>query len=124
MDKSVKILLYVIMGIVVFQGLFTLFFSYSLLKDAVNDIKSVKSDLRNISDSLSSSRKQIGSIMDNLNRNQAKVNLMKSQVEILYLDYHSDEAKSKVKRDSLKTELHKEEEYIDSLKNQLDGLDK
>ena len=124
MDKSVKILLYIVLGVVVFQGLFTLFFSHSLLRDAVNDIKGIKSDLRVVSDSLSASRKQIGSIMSNLDLNQARINLMKSQVEILYLDYHSDETKSKVKRDSIKTELHKEEEYIDSLKNQLDDLDK
>src|SRR4051794_4579896 len=115
MDKSVKILLYIVLGVVVFQGVFTLFFSHSLLKDAVGDIKSVKADLKNISDSLSSSRKQIGSIMQNLDNNQTKMNLIKGQVEILYLDYHNDEAKSKVKRDSLKVELHKQEQYIDSL---------
>ena len=124
MDKSTKVLLYIILAIVLGIGVFNIFFSHSLLKEAANDIKNVKSDLKVISDSLSASRKEIGSITQNLNNNQTKMNLMKSQVEVLYLDYHNGEAKSKVKRDSLKTELSKEEENIDSLKNQLDGLDK
>jgi hypothetical protein len=124
MDKSVKILLFAVLGIVVFQGLYTLLFSHSLLKDAVNDIKGVKSDLRLVSDSLSASRRQIGSIQQNLDNSHVKMDLIKSQVEILYLDYHNDEAKSRVKRDSLKTELKIQEHYIDSLKNELDALDK
>jgi hypothetical protein len=124
MDKSVKILLYAVLGIVVLQGLYTLLFSHSLLKDAVNDIKGVKADLRGISDSLSSSQRQIGSIQQNLDRSHMKMDLMKSQVEILYLDYHNDETKSRVKRDSLKTELKIQEQYIDSLKTELDALDK
>ena len=97
MDKSTKIILYVVLGIVLFQGLYTLFFSHSLLKDALNDIKSVKSDLHVISDSLISSKNQVGSIMQNLDKNQTKMDLMKSQVEVLYLDYHNGEAKSKIK---------------------------
>jgi hypothetical protein len=122
MDKSTKIILYVVLGIVLFQGLYTLFFGHSLLKDALNDIKSVKSDLHVISDSLISSKNQVGSIMQNLDKNQTKMDLMKSQVEVLYLDYHNGEAKSKIKRDSIKTELSDEEKNINDLKKQLDEL--
>jgi hypothetical protein len=122
MDKSVRILLYVVLGVVLVQGVFTLFFSHSLLKDAVNDIKSVKTDLKTISDSLVSSKKQIGNIMQNLDKGQTKIDLMKSQVEVLYLDYHNDDERSRVKRDSLKTELVDEEKTINDLKKQLDEL--
>ena len=122
MDKSIKILLYIVLGVVVCQGLFNLFFSHSLLKDALNDIKGIKSDLGVISDSLTSSKKQIGSIMNNLDNSHAKISLMKSQVEILYLNYHSDEEKSKIKRDSIMAELKDEEKVINELKSQLDKL--
>ncbi len=122
MDKSVKIILYVVLGIVAFQGLFNLFFSHSLLKDAVKDIKDIQSDLKVVSDSLVSSKRQIGNIMLNLDKSETKIDLMKSQVEVLYLDYHNEEERSRIKRDSLKTELLDEEKTINDLKKQLDAL--
>ena len=122
MDKSIKPLLYLVLGVIVVQGLFTLFFSHSLLKDALNEVKGVKSDLKVISDSLTSSKNQINTITQNLDKNQTKMDLVKSQVEVLYLDYHNDEEKSKVKRDSIKSELSDEEKNINDLKKQLDEL--
>jgi hypothetical protein len=122
MEKSVKILLYVVLGVVLFQGLFNLFFSHSLLKDAVGEIKSVKSDLKVISDSLASSRKQIASMVKNLDENKERIDLMKSEVEILYLDYRKDETKFRLKNDSLSKELKEEEEYLKKLKLELDQL--
>lgn len=122
MEKSFKILLYVVIGVVVLQALFNLFFSHSLLKDAVGEIKNVKSDLKIISDSLTSSRKQIASMVKSLDENQKKINLMKSEVEILYLDYRKDETRFRVKTDSLKKELNEEEEYLRKLKLELDQL--
>ncbi len=122
MDKSIKILLYIVLGVVVFQGLFTLFFSHSQLKDALNEIKEVKSNLKVISDSLVSSKKQIGAIMNNLDNSQTKMDLMKNQVDVLYLDYHANETKSGIERKIINTELKEAEKVIDDLKNQLDEL--
>jgi hypothetical protein len=124
MNKSAQILIYIVLGVVTFHTGYNLLFTHSKLKDAVNEIKDVRSDLKRVSDSLSLSRNRISEVIRNLNENEARVNLMKSEVEILYLDYHNDGAKSKVKRDSIKTELSKEENNIDDLKNELDKLDK
>jgi hypothetical protein len=90
----------------------------------VDEIKDVRADLKRVSDSLSLSRNRISEVIRNLNENEARVNLMKSEVEILYLDYHNDGAKSKVKRDSLKTELIKEEQEIIDLRDELNKFDK
>ena len=120
MNKATQIAIYLVLSIVTIHTGYNLLFTHSKLKEAIDEIQSVKSDLKHISDSLSLSRNRIGEVIQNLNENETRVNLMKSEVEILYLDYHNDEAKSKIKRDSIKTELTKEEDHIDSLKNQLD----
>jgi peptidoglycan hydrolase CwlO-like protein len=123
MNKSTQILIYLVLGIVTFHTGYNLFFTHSKLSDALDEIKNVKADLNRVSDSLSFARGRIGEVLQNLNENEARVNLMKSEVEVLYLDYHNDEAKSKIKRDSIKTELGKEEQNIDDLKNELDKID-
>jgi hypothetical protein len=123
MNRSTQILIYLVLGIVTFHTGYNLIFTHSKLKDAVDEIKNVKADLKRVSDSLSFARGRIGEVIQNLNENEARVSLMKSEVEVLYLDYHNDEAKSKIKRDSIKTELGKEEQNIDDLKNELDKID-
>lgn len=123
MNKSVQIAIYLVLGVVSFHTGYNLLFTHSKLRDAVDEIKEVRSDLKRVSDSLNLSRARIGEVIQNLNENEARVNLMKSEVEILYLDYKNDDAKSKVKRDSIKIELNKEEQNIDDLKNELDKLE-
>lgn len=119
MEKSTRILLYAILGVVLFHGLYNLFFSHSRLKDAVNEIKGVKADLKMVSDSLAASRKKLGEIVQNLNENQDKINLMRKGVEILYLDYQRDGAASNAERTALKKQLNEEEKYLDSLRKEL-----
>jgi chromosome segregation ATPase len=92
------------------------------LKDAVSDIKGVKSDLKNISDSLSSSRKQISSIVQNLDDSQTRINLITNRVGVLYLDYKKDDSKFRAKTDSITRRLHDEEKSADSLSRELEQL--
>jgi hypothetical protein len=48
---------------------------------------------------------------------------MKKEVEILYLDYHKDDAKSTAEAKVLKGQLNDAEQELDSLKNKLGQLD-
>jgi peptidoglycan hydrolase CwlO-like protein len=123
MNKITQLALFAVLVIVLIHALYNLFFSHSKLKDAVNEIKSVKTDLKMVSDSLSSSRKQIGQVLQNLDDSQKKISLMKKEVEILYLDYQRDDAVSNAERKELQKQLTAEEKYLDSLKTELEKLD-
>ena len=124
MNKATQLSIYAVLAVVLFHAMFNLFFSHSRLKDAVKEIKGVKSDLKMVADSLSSSRKQLTGVLENLDANQAKMNLMKKEVEILFLDYKKDDAVSNAERQNLKKQLSAEERYLDSLKVELEKLDK
>lgn len=113
MDKSLKIILFIVLGFVVFHLIFDIFGSHSNIKTVISNLKKSQLNIDSALNEIKSSQEKLKNMQEDLNKFSFYIKDIQGRVELndlekKIIDKHFDKKKDSLQRliDISKKELH------------------
>jgi septal ring factor EnvC (AmiA/AmiB activator) len=112
MDKSLKIILFIVLGFVVFHLFFDIFGSHSNIKTVISNLKKSQANIDSALNEIKNSQDKLKSMQEDLNKFSLYVKDIQGRVALNDNEKKKAEAISLQERDSLKALIKKGKEEL------------